>query len=447
MSAPRRFRASLSAGAFVDVNFAKGHVFVDGDTAARTPHGLQELFRARGSTELYYRVPTRRRFPGEGPIDWALGSLQGCVERARQAAELGLDFNPEFGLFMHYGDLGRQPPPDFSEYPEIPLPGPWASLDATQMVDALRRYGEVAAREVLGTGVTVSVWDIGNEVDAGIAGVAPPPAGAGETDQTDHDSSAEVNNVIDRGRRWYAAPDRVDPEIARQTIGGLFVAMSEAERIAWLGEHVWPHQARLMGAFADGVRSVDPQARFCTHLSDTASASPAFTTAFWTVMREGGYLADEIGLSYYPSRPLPFPGTRLESFFATVRAVRETFDRPVFLGEYSYPAVADGVYSNWTAPLHGYPLGEQGQHDLLRDLTAWGAQTGYLSGIRPWNPDGFVGVFGWGPMSLFKFGDAGATTALARTAIGAMQAGLTAKALPFADRHPDAAPTATAVGA
>jgi arabinogalactan endo-1,4-beta-galactosidase len=300
---------------------------------------------------------------------------------------------------------------------------------------------------VLATGVTVSVWDIGNEVDAGIAGVAPPPAGAGETDQTGHDSSAEVNNTIDRGRRWYFAPDAVDPEIGRQTIGGLFLTMTEEERIAWLTEHVWPHQARLMGAFADGVRAVEPDARFCTHLSDTASASPAFTTAFWTVMGECGYLADEIGLSYYPSRPLPFPGSRLESFFATVRAIRETFDRPVFLGEYSYPAVGEGVYSNWNQALDGYPLGEQGQSDLLRDLTAWGSQTGYLSGIRPWDPDGFVGIFGWGPMSLFKFGDAGATRADARTAIGALQEGLALDSLQFVDRYSDAAPVSAPAAA
>jgi hypothetical protein len=66
-----------------------------------------------------------------------------------------------------------------------------------------------------------------------------------------------------------------------------------------------------------------------------------------------------------------------------------------------------------------YPLSPRGQADFTRDLVAWGARTGHLSGVRPWAPD-FVGQV-WGAMSFF---DLQGRTAVARPGLDAIASGL-----------------------
>src|SRR5262249_51236712 len=148
-----------------------GVLFTDGQRRARSVRGLQELFVAHGATEVYARIATLRVTgiaSGGAEMGWARG-----LERAKLAADLGLPFNPELGLFARYGDsLNYQQPPDFADYPDIKLPGPWFTLTIDQMADALRQYGELVARQILATGARVEHWDIGNEVDYGVAGVA-----------------------------------------------------------------------------------------------------------------------------------------------------------------------------------------------------------------------------------------------------------------------------------
>ncbi len=160
------------------------------------------------------------------------------------AAALNLPFNPELGLFNIYGDIRCQPPPDFSEYPEIKIPGAWNTLTLEQMIPVLRTYGATAARQILNTGVKVRIWDIGNEVEFGIAGVAVQPMPGGCDDTVG-------------GAGWYKAPDGVDAEIGKMSAIAL-VRMSDAKRIEWLRAHVWPHEAKMLAAVADGIRSVDP---------------------------------------------------------------------------------------------------------------------------------------------------------------------------------------------
>jgi hypothetical protein len=126
------------------------------------------------------------------------------LERARLAAKLELPFNPELGLFDSYGDIRCQPPPDFTDY-EIALPGPWASLTIVQMTTVLRAYGAAVAKQIIATGATVGAWDLGNEVEYGVAGVAvrPMPGGC--------DASAGATGE-------YQAPDAVNRN--RSDVGG-----------------------------------------------------------------------------------------------------------------------------------------------------------------------------------------------------------------------------------
>jgi hypothetical protein len=254
------------------------------------------------------------------------------------------------------------------------------------MLPILSAYGATVAREILKTGVKVRIWDIGNEVEFGSAGVAvrPLPQGCDDTEG---------------GAGWYKPPDGVDPEIGKKSVFDL-MQMPEPERIAWLRAHLWPHEARMFAAVAAGIRSVDRDARFSTHVSGISAVLPAQGTAFYQAMRDGGFDPDELGFSFYPSST-DKPPHRLQAFEDTVEKVHAALKRPVFIAEFGYPAgpTKAGAFASWNHALDKYPLTPEGQADLLHDLAAWGVKHG-VSGIRPWAPE--VAVPGWEGFALFS---------------------------------------------
>ncbi|HEX8941820.1 MAG TPA: glycosyl hydrolase 53 family protein, partial [Gemmatimonadaceae bacterium] len=288
-------------------------------------------------------------------------------------------------LFGSYGDIRCQPPPDFTDYPAIVLPGPWSSLNLEQMTSALRAYGAAAAKQIAATGATVDIWDLGNEVEFGVAGVAvrPMPGGC--------DASAGATGA-------YEAPDGIDREIGMMS-GMTLAQMDPAHRIAWLRDHLWPYEAKMFAAVAEGIRSVDPGARFSTHVSGLASTQPAFAAAFFTAMKNVGFVVDEAGVSYYPTSS-QYPKDRLQAFKNMAIAVKAAIGRPVFVAEFGYPAATMRGPFSWNDAAPGYPLTEDGQARFVRDLVAWGVHEGVLSGIRPWAPE--LAMPGWAPMSLFS---------------------------------------------
>ncbi|WP_428487099.1 glycosyl hydrolase 53 family protein [Rhodopila sp.] len=371
------FRASLSVSPYTEMVIRKGMIFTDGATRAETTEQLERMFRAHGGTEVYTRVATRwRTQPGNGDY-----SLDRALERAVLAKALGLPFNPELGLFSIYGDIRGEPAPDFSDYPLITVPGAWHTLTLEQMVSALTAYGSSVSRAILNTGVRVLIWDIGNEVEFGVAGVAPRP------------QDPSLFNQLG----GYQSPDRIDPEIGRMSEETL-LKMSEADRIAWLQAHLWPVEAKLLAAVAAGIRTVDPAARFSTHLSGHAALAPKLAVAFFEAMRDGGYQVDEIGLSYFPTSSWS-PPDRLEAFKNTVTLLYRTLGRPVFIAKYGYPSGPMSDPFPWNATVPQYPQTPSGQAAFTYDLSAWGISSGMLSGIRPWAPE--LADFAWRPMAFF----------------------------------------------
>lgn len=375
------FRVSLSVSPFIETVLKAGLRFTDGTVTAASMEALQRLFVSHGANEVYARISTRQslvRGAGDHTMD-------GGLRRARIAAALHVPFNPELGLFGSYGDIRCQPPPDFSDYPAIVLPGPWSSLTLDQMTAALRAYGAAAAKQILGAGAAVDIWDLGNEVEFGVAGVAvrPMPGGC--------DASAGATGA-------YEAPDGIDRAIG--TMSALTLAqMDPRHRIAWLREHLWPYEGKLLAAVADGIRSVDPGARFSTHVSGIASTQPSFAAAFFTAMKDAGFVVDEAGVSYYPTSSAS-PSDRLQAFKDMAIAVRAAIGRPVFVAEFGYPSATMGRVFLWNDAVRGYPLSPDGQARFVRDLVTWGTREGVLSGIRPWAPD--LPMPGWAPMALFS---------------------------------------------
>jgi hypothetical protein len=372
-SRSQRFRSALSVSPFTETVLGGGVTLTDGRRTAATTGQVQLMFLAHGATEVYARIGT----PRDDRVRGAEMGLDRGLERARLARRLDIPFNPELGLWGTYGDISSgQPAPDFSDFPSISLPGPWSSLTIDQMEPPLRQYGAIAAREILRTGVDVDVWDIGNEPEFGLAGVAVRPPSGGP----------------------YTPPDAVDPAIGAMGWVTL-LRMPDANRIAWLQAHVWPHVGRLLRAVADGIRSVDRGARFSTHVSGIFVYAPSqMAEAFYAAMDEAGFRADQLGMSYYPTA-IENGLDRLAAAQQTIQSLRAGLGRRIFVAEFGYPSSTMGPPFAWNATLTGYPESPQGQYSFLKDLVSWGRTTGNLSGIRPWAPD-YLTSF-WQPMSLF----------------------------------------------
>jgi arabinogalactan endo-1,4-beta-galactosidase len=372
----REFRNSLSVSPFTESVLSVAALRA-GNRTATSVADVQKLFVKAGASEVFARVATVDEAPNNRG-----GGASRAIERARLAKRMGLPLNPELGLWAYYGDIAMQPSPDFRDYPQITLPGPWLSLNIDQMSNALRAYGRAVAQQILSTGVEVNVWDIGNEIEMGIAGVA-----------------VRSFSTSDEHGWSYQAPDAVNPAIGQIGIYDLF-GMSENDRTAWLSTNLWPYVGRLLAATAEGVRSVDRHARFATHTSVLAPQLPGVLPAFWQAMEDAGFHSEVLGTSYYPTSVAS--GDQLQVLQTAAQQLQETFGRPLFLAETSYPSatITAEAYATWNYPVPGYPLTPQGQYEFYRDLAQWGASTGLLSGIRLWAPD--FSTAEWTQMCCFE---------------------------------------------
>jgi Glycosyl hydrolase family 53 len=375
-SSPPDFRVSLSVHGSDDI-FREGYVFTDGEIIARSTEELQRLFVKYGSTETFARLNTTR------------AAMEGALEKARLAKRLDLAFGPQIGLWGTYGARDCQPPPDFGDYPEAHFSGYWSAMTLEAMLPKLRAYGAAVSRAFAATGVRVSMYQLGNETEYGLAGIAPQPIPGG-CYKDDH----------------YRAPDAVDQAIGKRSVSDL-VQMSEAERITWLQSHLWPYEARMLAAVTAGIRSVDPQAKVSTTISGPTSLQPKLAVAFFTSLMANGFALDEAGFSYNPtSITLGNDVDRVKAFRQTATAVREAIGRQVFIAEFAFPAAPLARDHLWRHPVPGYPMTAEGQARFIYDLVRWGIDSRVLSGLRPWAPDGInTGEYlgkPWGPMALFE---------------------------------------------
>ncbi|NDJ78115.1 MAG: hypothetical protein GYB65_17845 [Chloroflexi bacterium] len=335
-------------------NFLTSDDFLTGADASYIPLGEQygglwyaqqaevdplALLAANGVNALRLRVWVGES--GESKMDQVLPF-------AERAVAAGMQVYPVLFLADDWTDVNKQDAPAI-----------WADLALEQRAVAIRAYTEDTVTRLLATGITVPYYEIGNEIDYGIAGV-------------------------------FAEPEQRD--------------------LATLRADIWPQTALLVQAAVEGIRAADPDARIMLHIAQ--SYDPVFSVTYFHTMRELGVDYDIAGLSYYPTSlgPLSYP-----QFCATVDRLDRELGLPIVLAEYAYPAEppTGGAFGAWYNDLPGYPLSPPGQAqfvaDFLADLRAHPAVIGayYFSPTLHW-----IGEL-WGPFALFD------PAGRARPAVGA----------------------------
>ena len=145
----------------------------------------------------------------------------------------------------------------------------------------------------------------------------------------------------------------------------------------------WQKICQLMNAGAKAVREVCPQARIVLHFTNPE--------------RAGSYEDYSAKLSYYQvdydvfaSSYYPFWHGTLENLTRVLSRVAETYGKQVMVAETSYPFTAEDAdfHGNTVGSgnaLPAYPISQQGQADLVRDVVAAVAN----------DTTGGVGVFYW----------------------------------------------------
>lgn len=365
------FRIALSLGQDIDDYLEQGVKYKIGDKLIDSKIDLEKADIDAGATEMFVRIATKRYDDGDLSVDGyhaAIHNLETCLETCEIAAELDIPINPEIMCAYTYMDGFTPQGPDFSDYPEIDKPDKeWSEYTLDEMCSVLEQYGELVAEEVLATGCTVEYWNLGNEANFGFAGVT------------------------------VGLETAVNPELATKSVYDMYAL--DHIGADYLKENVCKYNAQMMSALADGIKKVQPDAKFGTHVACQNDAY--FNITYYNTLKEYGMDLDQAGISIYPTNEAAnYSDDYMGDMKEVIKAVVEECDLPMFIAEYSYPTKEmTGQLDTWDVPVPGYDLSIADQARFTADFVDWCKDNG-VSGIRPWGPD----VLGdWEPMSFFTY--------------------------------------------
>jgi len=261
-----------------------------------------------------------------------------ATEVVKRALAAGLD--PYLVIFLSedWADLMKQP-----------LPKVWAGLDMDKRAEAVRTYSREVVAHFRKAGLRSHLYEIGNEIDYGIAGVYPS-------------KGAKKNPTA-------------------------------------LSKSCWPDTVKLILASEAGVREADPEAKFLLHVAHWWDAD--FCIAFYRFLLDHRVQVDFAGLSYYPSANIG-GSLEMEQFGAVATRIFEAIKRPLIVPEVAYPSTADfkGQFSRWKKAAPGYPLTPEGQQRWLADFLAYCAHLPAIDSIYYWSPE-WYGEGMWKAFALF----------------------------------------------
>jgi arabinogalactan endo-1,4-beta-galactosidase len=287
-----------------------------------------ELFAANGANAFRLRLFVGEK--GESKLDFA-------TEVAKRVTPIGL--KPYLILFLSddWADVNKQP-----------APAEWAGLTLEERAEAIRKYSNETVQHFIDQGITMDFYEIGNEIDYGIAGVFA---------DTKHPR---------------------DLHTLRQTI--------------------WVDEAFLIKAAIEGVRMADPEAKILLHIA--TSWSPDFASAFFQAMTDLGVDYDYTGLSYYPS---VFGSPSAIQFCVTLDRLSAEVGKPIIIAETAYPAEppTGGLFNDWRRSVYGYPLTPEGQAWWLMDFLETMRGRKDVLGVYLFSPGFWFSGELWGPFALF----------------------------------------------
>lgn len=269
------------------------------------------------------RNTSQTQWPSFGWRHEFWSSLEMSTAILRQAAARGFRLNVFFFLSDQAAYSGRQKAP-----PE------WASLTVDQLAAALEAYTFETVTHLRNQGLNVEIYDVGNEIDGGIAG--------------------------------YALGERIP-----------FPAGIDVNRdFAWMRANVWSTEATLLKGAIRGIRRADPAAKIALHIANLITGDGnSQAVAFFQSMIDNGVDFEIAGLSLpYATVPWTLDRFTTDCWFQRLQELfdsLQTMGKPVLISEANYP---NGTAGEVAAPMQEFPFSPSGQaawwREMLRFLSA-----------------------------------------------------------------------------
>lgn len=256
-------------------------------------------------------------------------------------------------MFLSDGqaDLGNQQGPSCINLNNITLPTYYTGsgcqsfkdLTISQKENIIKEYSKNVVNYFQSQGAIVKLYEIGNEVDCGIAGI-------------------------------FHLTDNID----------------------YLKQYIWPNETRIIKAAISGIKTSDLNALVQTHIAVWNNVDWAYS--FFKFIKDNGVNLDYAAFSYYPTE---INDTILDKFSASVLQnigwllkttdnVSQELGVPIIISEYAYPSdtINPSDFSSLLFPVHGlqtipawlsatcpkcritpdYPFTPQGQKNWVHDF-------------------------------------------------------------------------------
>ncbi|NQT86967.1 glycosyl hydrolase 53 family protein, partial [bacterium] len=169
---------------------------------------------------------------------------------------------------------------------------------------------------------------------------------------------------------------------------------------AHMQKQIWSKAALVIRAAQQGVKKVNPRAKFILHL--TQWWNPEFCTVFLKTMLRHEVQVDLVGLTFFPSSGLSDKQS-FSDLGESVRQIVEKTGRPVLICEYAYPSLPrfGGQFATWNKAVDGYPLSEVGQKTWIADFLAFCRSQKHIRGAFYWSPEWYPEEM-WKAFALFR---------------------------------------------
>lgn len=244
-----------------------------------------------------------------------------------------------------------------------PAPHDWKDLSVDETCTRLKEYCFETTRYYTDKGISIDLYEIGNEIERGILEFRP------------------------------------DERIARPVNLDILVDMQ------WMRDNVWNIEAKLLKAAIAGVRQADPDARIGLHGSCLGrGVDNRLIRGFFQAMKDFGVPYDVAGVSYYwsdihigdISLGAPQPAYyQTKEFTDFLDFIVTDLKKKFIFSEYVYPSFKPSglKYGNDI----GYPYTPEGQASWIKDFLRFCSENDKVSGSVYFYPDWYP-TFSTNPM-------------------------------------------------